>query len=583
MLEPDRSWTVRGRAYPLIAASRLAKGEQPVNVAAHSPVTTTEAARNRRDGRAESMTCTSILIQKSLQPAQLTTHTSPVRLVIWSIWCLSHFEGDTHDTSHERERRTSCRNPVCESGRWQPHTPRLSSPTWPNLLRRNKSRHCRLGSPGRPSADSFASRTRPGPGCSCCRLSGPWSWRLMACLLFTWLPSSSSDHSWCAVRGSYWMISRTDPSIDMWARTRVRPLASVNSAPPMPSSSSVASFHWPECSCYSLPRPPYSSVQSPFFWPASTPLRNESSTSHKPCWVSPSAGVHHGLDRLSGNHWSAGLVPIRCHGLLGNRIWHDLRASRSGGRSSDRREILGVAIRFVDVDRRRDGLLRDAAAAGIRRLACPHRLDILWRARGHWSMVSEASPAAQADRADSHCLPHVSATCVGRSRHLHRDGRRDFYSEVSSPACWRAEAPRVYLSNLLDLQVHVTYSGTSSRPWHRHRWARVPASWFPHSSPVGSSSTDRPMSDSIWILHGQAPVRPCRPHHRWRGSHCSHTCLRNTACRAPPTSATWSGFTVRSGLATLWPFPGLAVKLFIAACAASSSFFAFAMAASSLA
>src|SRR6185295_14226444 len=71
MLGPDRSWTVRGRAYPLIAASRLAKGEQPVNVAAHNPVTTTEAARNRRDGRAESMTCTSILIQKSNQPAQL--------------------------------------------------------------------------------------------------------------------------------------------------------------------------------------------------------------------------------------------------------------------------------------------------------------------------------------------------------------------------------------------------------------------------------------------------------------------------------------------------------------------------------
>src|SRR6476646_815020 len=71
MLGPDRSWTVRGRAYPLIAASRLAKGEQPVNVAAHNPMTTTEAARNRRDRRAESMTCTSILIQKSNQPAQL--------------------------------------------------------------------------------------------------------------------------------------------------------------------------------------------------------------------------------------------------------------------------------------------------------------------------------------------------------------------------------------------------------------------------------------------------------------------------------------------------------------------------------
>jgi hypothetical protein len=53
------------------AASRLEKSEQLVSVATHSPATTPEAVRNRREERAESMACTSILIQKSIQRAQL--------------------------------------------------------------------------------------------------------------------------------------------------------------------------------------------------------------------------------------------------------------------------------------------------------------------------------------------------------------------------------------------------------------------------------------------------------------------------------------------------------------------------------
>ena len=59
----------------MVVPFRLEKSEQLVNVATHSPATTPEAARNRREGRAESMTCTIILIQKSIQRAQLTEPT----------------------------------------------------------------------------------------------------------------------------------------------------------------------------------------------------------------------------------------------------------------------------------------------------------------------------------------------------------------------------------------------------------------------------------------------------------------------------------------------------------------------------
>ena len=77
----------------MVAPSRLEKSEQLVNVAIHSPATTPEAARNKRDGRAESMTCTSILIQKSIPRAQLSglaaRDANPVYLVFWSIWSVS--------------------------------------------------------------------------------------------------------------------------------------------------------------------------------------------------------------------------------------------------------------------------------------------------------------------------------------------------------------------------------------------------------------------------------------------------------------------------------------------------------------
>jgi hypothetical protein len=67
MLGSDRRWTVNGRKYPMVSESRLDKDEQLANVATHNPTTTPEAARNRKDRRAGSMTCTIILIQKSNQ------------------------------------------------------------------------------------------------------------------------------------------------------------------------------------------------------------------------------------------------------------------------------------------------------------------------------------------------------------------------------------------------------------------------------------------------------------------------------------------------------------------------------------
>jgi hypothetical protein len=56
----------------MVAPSRLEKSEQLVNVATTSPATTHEAARDREEERAESIACTIILIQKSIQWAQLT-------------------------------------------------------------------------------------------------------------------------------------------------------------------------------------------------------------------------------------------------------------------------------------------------------------------------------------------------------------------------------------------------------------------------------------------------------------------------------------------------------------------------------
>ena len=55
----------------MVSPSRLEKNEQLVNVATHNPTTAQMAVRHRKDGRAESMTCTVVLIQKSIQPAQL--------------------------------------------------------------------------------------------------------------------------------------------------------------------------------------------------------------------------------------------------------------------------------------------------------------------------------------------------------------------------------------------------------------------------------------------------------------------------------------------------------------------------------
>jgi hypothetical protein len=61
----------------MVSESRLEKGEQLVKVATHNPTTTPDAARNRKDGRAGSMTCTIILIQKSNQRAQPAERDEP--------------------------------------------------------------------------------------------------------------------------------------------------------------------------------------------------------------------------------------------------------------------------------------------------------------------------------------------------------------------------------------------------------------------------------------------------------------------------------------------------------------------------
>jgi hypothetical protein len=74
----------------MVAPSRFEKSEQLINVTTHSPATTPEAARSMREGRTESITCTSILIQKSVQRAQLDERDeNPVYLVFWSIWSVS--------------------------------------------------------------------------------------------------------------------------------------------------------------------------------------------------------------------------------------------------------------------------------------------------------------------------------------------------------------------------------------------------------------------------------------------------------------------------------------------------------------
>ena len=51
----------------MVSPSGFEKSAQLVNVTTPSPATTHEAARNRKEARAESMTCTIILIQKSIQ------------------------------------------------------------------------------------------------------------------------------------------------------------------------------------------------------------------------------------------------------------------------------------------------------------------------------------------------------------------------------------------------------------------------------------------------------------------------------------------------------------------------------------
>jgi hypothetical protein len=56
----------------MVAPSRLEKSEQLVSIATHSPAPSHTAARNGKEGRVESIPCTIILIQKSIERAQLT-------------------------------------------------------------------------------------------------------------------------------------------------------------------------------------------------------------------------------------------------------------------------------------------------------------------------------------------------------------------------------------------------------------------------------------------------------------------------------------------------------------------------------
>lgn len=65
----------------MVSPSRLEKSEQLVSVATHTPTTTHTAARNGKEERVESIPCTIILIQKSIERAQLTSGTDPVCLV----------------------------------------------------------------------------------------------------------------------------------------------------------------------------------------------------------------------------------------------------------------------------------------------------------------------------------------------------------------------------------------------------------------------------------------------------------------------------------------------------------------------
>jgi hypothetical protein len=116
MLGSDRSWTVRGRSYPTTAPPPLEKNEQLVNVRIDSPATTPEAARSKRDGRAESMTCTSILIQKNAQGAQLERDRSLWSMQsVWSVSCGSN--NKTNSTSEQPIDRIDQTDQIDETDR----------------------------------------------------------------------------------------------------------------------------------------------------------------------------------------------------------------------------------------------------------------------------------------------------------------------------------------------------------------------------------------------------------------------------------------------------------------------------------
>jgi len=109
----------------MVAPSRLEKSEQLVNVATTRLATTHEAARDRKEERAESMTCTIILIQKSIQPAQLVARKGRDEL-IWFIWFVLFIWLDKFNQTNQTDQINKRNQPVLAL-----HEPRLviDSPT----------------------------------------------------------------------------------------------------------------------------------------------------------------------------------------------------------------------------------------------------------------------------------------------------------------------------------------------------------------------------------------------------------------------------------------------------------------------
>jgi len=179
--------------------SRLEKSEQLVSVATHSPITTHTAARNGKEERVESIPCTIILIQKSIERAQLTVGTDPVCLV-YPVSLVSLTQSnklDRPNRPHQQDRLFSLQVPSLTG----PHPSAKFTSMTESLLPAPES-------PSTPrlswSAISRLIRLQNQTGTWLLMFPTLWSlsWLLAAYLPFTCSPSLPQGPLQCVARGS---------------------------------------------------------------------------------------------------------------------------------------------------------------------------------------------------------------------------------------------------------------------------------------------------------------------------------------------------------------------------------------------